>query len=230
LSGYGQFCPVSKAMELLDERWTMLVVRELLLGSRHFNELRRGVPRMSPALLSKRLRTLAKAGVVERIDDGPRVTYALTEAGRELEPIVNALGRWGVRWIPELGDRDLDPKLLLWDMHRNVDLAAVPADRTVLRFSFSDLAGPERQWWMVITRDGVDLCDFDPGHPERASVETELRTLTRIWRGDLGWPEALASGLVELDGAVWARRGVPRWLGQSPLADTPRPVAAGAGR
>jgi DNA-binding HxlR family transcriptional regulator len=135
VSAYGQFCPVSKAMELLDERWTMLVVRELMLGSRHFNELRRGVPRMSPALLSKRLRTLTRAGVVERRDDGPRVSYELTEAGLELKPIVEALGRWGVRWIPELGDEDLDPHLLLWDMHRSVDLPAVPEGRTVLRFS-----------------------------------------------------------------------------------------------
>ena len=106
-SQYGQFCPVAKAMELLDERWTLLVVRELMMGSRHFNALRRGVPRMSPALLSKRLQTLARAGVVERWQEGNRVSYRLTEAGRELEPIVEAVGRWGVRWIPELGDEDL---------------------------------------------------------------------------------------------------------------------------
>ena len=106
-SHYGQFCPVAKAMELLDERWTLLVVRELMMGSRHFNALRRGVPRMSPALLSKRLQTLVRAGVVERWEDGNRVTYQLTEAGKELEPIVEALGRWGTRWIPELGDEDL---------------------------------------------------------------------------------------------------------------------------
>ena len=130
VSAYGQFRPVSKAMELLDERWTMLVVRELLLGSRHFNELRRGVPRMSPALLSKRMRTLTRAGVVERRDDGPRVTYALTEAGRELEPIVDALGQWGIRWIPELGHDDLDPHVLLWDMHRTVNLPSGPDGRT----------------------------------------------------------------------------------------------------
>ena len=145
---YGQVCPVSKAMELLAERWTMLVVRELLVGSRHFNKPRRGVPRMSPALLPKRLCTLTRTGVVERRDDGPWVTYALTEAGRELEPIVDALGQWGIRWIPELGDGDLD------------------------------------------------LCDFDPGHPERACVQTDLRSLAMLWRGDLGSPEVLPSGRV----------------------------------
>jgi DNA-binding HxlR family transcriptional regulator len=226
VSAYGQFCPVSKAMELLDERWTMLVVRELVLGSRHFNELRRGVPRMSPALLSKRLRTLVRAGVVERRDDGPRVTYALTEAGRELQPIVEALGRWGVRWVPELGDEDLDPHLLLWDMHRNVDLPAVPEGRTVLRFSFSDVPAPARNWWMLITPDSVDLCDFDPGYPEYACVEGDLRTLSMVWRGDLGWAEALRSGLVEVNGQPRSRSNVPRWLGQSAFASVPRPAAA----
>jgi DNA-binding HxlR family transcriptional regulator len=226
VSGYGQFCPVSKAMELLDERWTMLVVRELLAGSRHFNELRRGVPRMSPALLSKRLRTLTRAGVVERRDDGPRVTYALTEAGEELRPIVDALGAWGLRWIPELGDEDLDPHLLLWDMHRNVDLSSVPEGRTVVRVSFSDARVSAREWWLLITPEGVDLCDSDPGHPEHAWVETDLRSLTMIWRGDLGWPEALRSGRVEIHGPGWARRAVPGWLGQSPLARVPRVAAA----
>jgi DNA-binding HxlR family transcriptional regulator len=210
VSAYGQFCPVSKAMELLDERWTMLVVRELVLGSRHFNELRRGVPRMSPALLSKRLRTLVRAGVVERRDDGPRVTYALTEAGRELQPIVEALGRWGVRWVPE----------------RNVDLPAVPEGRTVLRFSFSDVPAPARNWWMLITPDSVDLCDFDPGYPEYACVEGDLRTLSMVWRGDLGWAEALRSGRVEVNGQPRSRSNVPRWLGQSTFASVPRPAAA----
>jgi len=226
VSGYGQFCPVSKAMELLDERWTMLVVRELPLGSRHFNELRRGVPRMSPALLSKRLRALTRAGVVERRDDGPRVTYALTKAGEELRPIVEALGAWGIRWIPELGEEDLDPHVLLWDMRRNVDLPVVPEGRAVVRFHFSDRRVAAREWWMLITPEGIDLCDFDPGHPEQACVETDLRSLAMVWRGDLGWTEALRSGRVEVLGPGWARRAVPRWLGQSPLAGVPRVAAA----
>ncbi len=223
MSTYGQFCPVAKAMELLDERWTMLVVRELLEGSRHFNELRRGVPRMSPALLSKRLRALVRAGVVERNDDGNRVSYALTPAGRELGPIVQALGRWGVRWIPELGDEDLDPHLLLWDIHRNVDLDAVPAGRTVLRFSFSDVHGTGQSWWIVIIGDRVDLCDFDPGHPVAVTVETDLRTLTLIWRGDLGWSTALRSGSLTLHGAPPTRRALPRWLKLSAFAGVDRP-------
>lgn len=224
MSAYGQFCPVAKAMELLDERWTMLVVRELLEGSRHFNALRRGVPRMSPALLSTRLRTLVRAGVVERYEDGNRISYALTPAGKELRPIVEALGQWGIRWIPDLGDEDLDPHLLVWDVHRNVDLDAVPPGRTVLRFSFRDVPGAARDWWLVITKDGVDPCDIDPGYPVTATVETGLRTLTMVWRGDLSWSQALRSGDLELHGPVHVRRAVPRWLKLSAFAPVPRPA------
>jgi DNA-binding HxlR family transcriptional regulator len=225
MSHYGQFCPVAKAMELLDERWTLLVVRELMLGSRHFNALRRGVPRMSPALLSKRLQTLVRAGVVERWADGNRVTYRLTEAGQELRPIVEALGRWGTRWIPELGDVDLDPHLLLWDMHRNVDMEAVPDGRTVLAFTFPELPPAARRWWLVITGDGVDVCDQDPGFPVRVSAECGLRTLTQIWRGDLDWAAAVRSGELVLHGEQQARRALPRWLKLSAFATTPRPWA-----
>ena len=131
-SSYHQFCPVAKAMELLDERWTMLIVRELVTGSQRFNELRRGVPRMSPTLLSRRLAQLVRAGIVDRCGDGNDVRYVLTQAGRELQPVVQAIGVWGIRWIGEIGDEDLDPKLLLWDMHRNIDQAAVPVGRTVV--------------------------------------------------------------------------------------------------
>jgi DNA-binding HxlR family transcriptional regulator len=222
-SHYGQFCPVAKAMELLDERWTLLVIRELMMGSRHFNALRRGVPKMSPALLSKRLQTLVRAGVVERWEDGNRVTYRLTESGRELEPIVHALGRWGIRWIPELGDEDLDPHLLLWDIHRSIDMEAVPDGRTVIAFVFPEVRAPTRRWWIVITAEGIDVCDVDPGFPVRVTVETSLRTLTLIWRGDLPWSAALRSGELVLHGEPHATRALPRWLTLSSLAPTPRP-------
>jgi DNA-binding HxlR family transcriptional regulator len=222
-SQYGQFCPVAKAMELLDERWTLLVVRELMLGSRHFNALRRGVPRMSPALLSKRLQTLIRAGVVERWEDGNRITYRLTEAGRELQPIVEALGHWGIRWIPELGDADLDPHLLLWDMHRNVDLEAVPDGRTVIAFVFPALAARQR-WWIVVDDASVDVCDVEPGFPVRVTVEADLRALTQIWRGDIDWATALRSGDLVLHGEPQACRALPRWLKVTSFARTPRPA------
>ena len=223
-ASYGQFCPVAKAMELLDERWTLLVVRELMMGSRHFNDLRRGLPRMSPALLSKRLQSLARAGVIERWEDGNRVSYQLSRAGKELEPIVEALGSWGIRWVPEIGDEDLDPHLLMWDIHRNIATEALPEGRTVLRFAFNDVPQANRDWWIVVTTGGIDVCDSDPGFDVRVAVETDLRTLTLVWRGDLSWKSAQQSGALELIGGKTERRAFPGWLKLSPLAPTPRPL------
>lgn len=223
-SSYRQFCPVSKAMELLDERWTLIVVRELMMGSEHFNELRRGVPKMNPTLLSKRLSQLTRAGVVERLVDGNDVRYVLTQAGLELRPVVEALGTWGTRWIGELGDEDLDPKLLLWDMHRNVDHSEVPPGQTVVLFSFSDQPGSTRDWWLVITDGEVDVCDFDPGHDVTVTVSGRLRALVGVWRGDLGWSEALRSGDIAVQGPETVRRSVPRWFTLSPFAAVPRPA------
>ena len=160
---YHQFCPGAKAMELLDERWTMLVIRELLSGGRHFNDLRRGLPRMSPTLLSKRLNQLVKAGVVDRRREGREVTYRVTQAGEELRTAIELLGAWGIRWTGELGDADLDPKLLMWDLHRNLDLALVPPGTTVVRFDLDGVRTREPEWWMVLTPTEVDVCDLDPG-------------------------------------------------------------------
>ena len=223
MATYGQFCPVAKAMEVLDERWTLLVVRELLLGSTRFNELRRGVPKMSPALLSKRLRALERAGVVRRTEEGGRSSYALTESGLELRPIVDALGAWGVRWVGGLGEEDLDPHLLLWDIRRTVPLDRWPRSRTVVAFSFDDVATKARQWWLCVNGDEVDVCDYDPGYDVAATVATSLRALTGIWRGDLTWAQALRSGEVRLDAPGVVRRQVPEWIGQSTLSAVPRP-------
>src|SRR5437868_12963224 len=162
-TSYHQFCPVAKAVELLDERWTLLIVRELVTGSERFNELRRGVPRMSPTLLSKRLSQLVRAGVIERLGDGNDVRYVLTPAGRELQPVVEALGIWGIRWIGEIGDEDLDPKLLLWDMHRNVDYDAVRPGRPVVRFRFPVVRSATRDCWLVICSAVTDVYDDDRG-------------------------------------------------------------------
>ena len=224
MSSYGQFCPVAKAMELLDERWTMLVVRELLEGSMHFNELRRGVPKMSPALLSKRLQTLSRAGVIERCEAGGRTSYALTLCGRELSDVIQALGAWGVRWIPELGDEDLDPHLLMWDIHRKLPIDAWPRKRTVLAFRFSDVAPKASSWWLVVVDGRPDVCDVDPGHDLAATVSCSLRTLTQIWRGDLSWSRALLQDAVLIDGPPEVRRAVPSWIGQSRLAAVARPA------
>lgn len=222
MTSYGQFCPVSKAMELLDERWTLLVVRELLCGSRHFNDLRRGNPKMSPALLSKRLRTLERAGVVRRSVEDGRSTYTLTQSGAELGPIVDALSTWSLRWIGELGDQDLDPHLLMWDVRRTIPIAAWPRGRTVLAFEFTDVEARVARWWLVVSGEDADVCDYDPGFDVTAIMTTSLRALTEVWRGDRSWPQALKSGLVEISGTRTTAKDVPRWLGQISLAATPR--------
>jgi DNA-binding HxlR family transcriptional regulator len=224
MSGYGQFCPVSKAMELLDERWTLLVVRELLLGSKHFNELRRGVPKMSPALLSKRLKALTRAGVIDRTEVDGRTTYALTQCGEELGEVVEALGRWGTRWIGELGEQDLDPHLLMWDMKRTVPVDAWPRTRTTVAFQLDGVTPKASRWWLVVNDGSADVCDFDPGYEVAGTVSTSLRTLTRIWRGDVGWAHATLEGSVAVSGPADVRRAIPAWLGQSNAAAIPRPA------
>ncbi|WP_114906949.1 winged helix-turn-helix transcriptional regulator [Ornithinimicrobium murale] len=227
MHGYGQFCPLAKTMEVLDERWTVLIIRELLCGSHHFNELRRGVPRMSPALLSKRLRDLSRVGIILRQEEGGRVRYELTPGGRELAPVIMALGEWGARWMSQLGDEDLDPHLLMWDVHRNLALDAVPDGRTVLRFEFTDL--PDRghgQWWVVASGGEVDLCDFDPGYETTVHVISPLRTLVRVWRGDISWARAQRDHGLRLEGTASARRALPTWLNLSTFAGVERPPLA----
>jgi DNA-binding HxlR family transcriptional regulator len=224
MSTYGQFCPVAKAMELLDERWTLLVVRELLQGSRHFNDLRRGLPKMSPALLSKRLKSLSRAGVVERTDIDGRTSYALTPCGQELAGVVHALGEWGVRWVPELGEEDLDPHLLMWDIRRTISVDAWPRARTVVAFRLTGVAPKAARWWLMVSEGTTDVCDFDPGYEVAATVETSLLTLIQLWRGDLSWSRAMLNGTMAIDGAAAVRRAVPGWLGQSQMAAVPRPA------
>ncbi|TKV58534.1 helix-turn-helix transcriptional regulator [Nakamurella flava] len=219
-AGYRQFCPVAKAMELLDERWTLLLIREMIAGSEHFNELRRGLPRMSPSLLSRRLQQLERAGLVARRGD----RWVLEPAGYELRPVIEAVGSWGMRWIGELGDADLDPKLLLWDMHRSLS-AAAPAARTVLQLHFPDGPPRARSWWLVIEAPEADVCDSDPGHPVALTLHARLAPLVRYWRGDLEWDDVLRSGDVRVHGPAELRRALPGWFVRSPFAGV-RPAAA----
>src|ERR1700709_2090813 len=152
-----QCCPIAKAMELLDERWTLLVVSELLRGRAHFNDLRRGLPKMSPALLSKRLKSLARAGVVERTEADGRSSYTLTPCGQELAGVVGALGAWGIRWIGELGDADPGPPLLMWDIRRTISVDAWPRARTVLAFNLIDVDRKAAQWWLMVSEGVPDV-------------------------------------------------------------------------
>lgn len=223
-ASYHQFCPVAKTMEVLDQRWTVLIIRELLQGSQHFNEVRSGVPRMSPTLLSTRLQQLVRAGIVERHSDAGDVRYLLTPAGEELREAVEALGRWGIRWMGKVGDEDLDPKLLLWDMHRNIDRAAIPPGRTVVCFRFPELPPKSRTWWLVVTPEEADVCDVDPGYEVTVTVTSALRRMVEVWRGELTWSDALRSGAIELDGSATLRRSLRSWFTLGSFASVPRPA------
>ena len=222
MTSYGQFCPVAKAMEILDERWTMLVLRELMSGSTHFNEVRRGVPKMSPALLSKRLRSLTRAGLVERTEAGE---YHLTESGAELTDVIQGIGRWGLRWVPQLGHEDYDPHLLMWDMSRTVPVDRWPPGRTVVLFRFFDLEPQLRSWWFVVDGDHVDVCDVDPGFEVTAEVATRLRTMVHVWRGELSWVAALRQDELAVAAPSSVSRRLPTLFGTMTLAQDREAVA-----
>jgi DNA-binding HxlR family transcriptional regulator len=219
--GYGQFCAVAMASEIVCSRWTPLILRELLSGSVRFNDLRRGVPRMSPTLLSKRLKELQQAGVIETRPTGQPgiVEYHLTQAGLELRPIVMALGIWGQHWVStKLSLKNLDPTLLMWDMRRSLDLQHLPSGRSTIQFQFPELPSGRRHFWLVIERRSVDLCYIDPGHEVDLYVECALRTMTAIWMGLTSVRAALDAGHLELSGDQALARSMQQWLGLSPFA------------
>jgi DNA-binding HxlR family transcriptional regulator len=221
VDGYGQFCPVAMAAEVICARWTPLVLRELLCGSARFNELRRGVPRMSPSLLSKRLKELEQAGVIETRATGQAgiVEYHLTQAGQELRPIVMSLGIWGQRWVETQSSlKNLDPSLLMWDMRRNMDLTPMPPHRCTIQFHYAELPPARQYYWMVIDNRMVDLCPVDPGYEVDLFVECSLRTMTAIWMGLTNVQAELDGGRLELSGDKTLARSMQQWLGLSPFA------------
>ena len=219
--GYKQFCPVAMAAEVLCSRWTMVLLRELIAGSTRFNDLRRGVPRMSPSLLSQRLKELEQAGIVEKRplpSEKGVFAYHLTQAGQDLRPIIEAMGFWGQKWVESsLSLRNLDPSLLMWDMRRNLDPRPLPARRVVVEFLYTDLPASKRRWWLVIEPDAsVDLCWSDPGFEIDLYVTTDLRTMTAIWMGLT--TVAREDARLKLDGARDVARSMQSWLGLSPFA------------
>lgn len=226
---YKQFCPLSMAAELLCTRWTMVLLRELVAGSTRFNDLRRGVPKMSPTLLSQRLKDLEAGGIVERTEvksEKGVFEYRLTEAGRDLRPVVEAMGFWGQKWVEaRLSLKNLDPSLLMWDMRRNLNPSPLPDGRTVIQFLYHDLPTSKRSWWLIVEKQGdVDLCWYDPGFDVDLYVSTDLCTMTSIWMGlTTVHKERDKIGLTgDLD--IAAKMQI--WLGLSPFAVMPKRAAA----
>jgi DNA-binding HxlR family transcriptional regulator len=234
MRGYGQFCPVAKAAEIFAERWTPLVLRELLCGSVHFSELHRGVPLMSRSLLSLRLKQLEEMGVVRRKQGQQGPEYHLTQAGQEFAPIVQSLGEWGHRWVrTKFGRDESDVTLLMWDMRRSVKPSEFPSGRFSVQFDFSDQPASKRHWWLVGDDQEVDLCPTNPGFDVGLYVTTDLRTMTRVWMGDLTLKTAINSGAIELDGTRDLRQRFERWLGLSGFAgvkDMRRSMGAASNR
>jgi DNA-binding HxlR family transcriptional regulator len=219
---YGQFCTVARGAEVLGEAWTPLVVRELLCGSRRFNELRRGVPRMSPTLLTQRLRKLEEMGVIARRRAKGAWEYHLTPAGEELRPIVVGLGHWGARWIGSRLKRDqLDAGFLMWDIRRFARMDRFPpARRVVIHFRFVDAPRGEKAWWLVVDKGSADLCRDDPGHELDVVVESTVRALTDVWTGESEPRTEIEAGRLKVQGAARDGRALWSWIGQSAFAPT----------
>ena len=217
------------AAEIICSRWTALVVRELLCGTTRFNDLRRGVPRMSPTLLSKRLKELQEAGVIVVRKTGQRgaVEYKLTEAGEELRGIVMSLGVWGQRWVESsLSLKNLDPSLLMWDMRRNVAPPSLPDRRCTVKFEYPELSSGRKSWWLVIEGGDVDLCGVDPGYDVDLYVRSSLRSMTAVWMGVSTLKAEIDAGNIELTGDKAVARSMHQWLGLSPFAKEKSRVAS----
>lgn len=209
MADYGQFCSVARAHEAIGGRWTLLVVRELLSGSRRFNDIRRGIPRISRTMLSERLQELVHVGVITRIEGEPGPEYALTEAGRELMGVVSALGTWGQRWLPRhAADEDLDLEPVLVDMQRRVRADALPKEPLVIRF---EVEGQRQLRFLLLKEAEVSLCTQNPGFPEPLRVRARLPALVAWWRGDASFAEAQRMGLT-VEGPRELAKAFPDWF------------------
>jgi DNA-binding HxlR family transcriptional regulator len=220
---YGQFCPVSKAMEILGEKWSMLIVRELLMGGTRFNELQRGLSLISPTMLTKRLNELAEAGLIirKRIPGQRGYEYFLTEMGRELMPIVKQVGDWGMRWARgQMPDSELDVELLMLYLQRSILTDKLPGTETVIQFRFADLTR-YRDWWIVVLDDRVDVCTKDPGRHVDVYFTSDLRTMVELWMGDTTYRAAQAAGRLTLVGPAVLTRNVTAWMTLAPFVGIP---------
>lgn len=221
---YGQYCPIAKAVEILGDRWTLLIVRDLLTGTCHFNELERGLPGISRGLLAERLRRLEHMELVEKVDlanGRQRTAYYLTEAGRELQAVINSLLVWGARWaFEEPEENELDPVLLMWWMRSRVFIDRLPEQRVVVRFDFQ--GGRYETFWLLLSKEDVSVCLTDPGFDLDLLVTADLSAFFQIWLGRLTFAEALQANLVAVDGVPALADALPHWFAYSLAAPAVR--------
>ena len=212
---YGQFCPVAKATEIVGERWTLLILRELLLGTCRFNDFQRALSRVSPTLLNKRLKSLDELGIIvkKKIPGQKGFEYRLTASGKELAPLIETLAVWGMRWARgQMTDAELDVEFLMWDLQRRLQTQHLPAGETILCFTFAEL-DQFSHWWLVVYDDEVDLCTRDPGKDVDLYISSSVRALAEVWRGDLGLRQALSAGRIKTHGLRALERSLSDWLG-----------------
>ena len=221
MNGYGAFCPVARASEIIAERWTPLILREIIYGRHHFNEIHDALHRISPSVLGERLRELEEKGVVERKRNtsGRGSTYHLTAAGRELKPIIDALGAWGQQWL-ELREEHLDADALMYQLHAHVPEDALPAQQVIIRFDFR---GAPRSYWLRLEHPHCELCDHAPGS-EDLVVRADLETLTRVYLGEVALAAALRAGRVTVEGSTRIARMLAKWIVPSRFAVYARPM------
>jgi DNA-binding HxlR family transcriptional regulator len=233
---YNQYCPVARATEIVADRWTPLIVRELILGSHRFNEIGRGLPGISRSLLASRLRNLEEAGVVDRLPGAQSkvAEYHLSEAGRELKAVVESLGAWGARWaFGEPRPEELDAGLLVWKIHQRINCELLPDRRTVVEFDFTGPRG--RRVWLLLEPRDVSVCVTPPGFDSDLVVRSDLDLFYRLWLGQIDYDAALRCGTVIVEGLPSLAKQLPQWFLWSPMARhvrdraTARIATAGSG-
>jgi DNA-binding HxlR family transcriptional regulator len=221
VTSYGQFCPVSKATEIIGEKWTLLILRELLMGTSRFNDFQRSMSRISPTVLNKRLKQLEEKGIVvkKRLSGQKGYEYRLTAMGKELEPLIEQVAIWGQRWARgQMSDDELDVELLMWDIHRRIQTDNLPDGETVLSFNFGDLE-KYKKWWLVVSRDDVDLCTENPGKDVDLYISSDLRTMVEVWQGDWDLKAMLREERIQVVGSKVLIRSMKDWFGLCAFAD-----------
>ena len=220
---YGQFCPVAKATEIVGEKWTILIIRELLMGGSRFSELQRGLSLISPTILTKRLASLEERGLVikKRIQGQRGHEYFPTESCQELLPIIRSLGDWGMRWARKnLTESDYDVELLMLYLQRSVNPAKLPGNETVIRFKFTDIEDMAK-WWVLVEGENVDICVSDPGKDIDIYFTATVKVMADIWMGDTNYRKALRSGELKITGPTVLTRDISSWMSNSIFADMP---------
>lgn len=220
---YGQFCPIAKATEIIGEKQTLLIIRELLMGGSRFNEIQRGLSLISPTLLSKRLDSLSEQGLVlkKKIPNQKGFEYFPTESCQQLLPIIRSLGDWGMCWArSNLTDKDYDVDLLMLYLKRSIVPDQLIGNETVIRFMFTDIE-KHPDWWLVVIGDKIDLCVKDPGKNIDIYFTSTVKTMADIWMGDSTYKQSIKAGTLKLVGDKYLRNNITTWMNSSIFSDIP---------